>query len=222
MRNKILSIGLIVAVAFSVVTVGLAFSGSANVVIENVEQLVMNQSQEAGMVGITTSDSFQAADLTATDDLTVGDDATIGGDLTVAGSIGGLYPITSIAATNRYATTTLTVDQSGTTFLISASGTRVTLPASTTAEVGTNYRFQINGATDTASTTIASYEGDNIEGTLIVAGAVVDCAAEDFVHLDWVSENVGDYVELMYDGTNWLIQDSGILTTLAGQCTDPS
>lgn len=145
---------------------------------------------------------------------------SLGGDLAVTGSIIGDQKVTAIAATNQYSTTTLTAAQSGTTFLISASGTRITLPASTTAEVGTSYRFQVKGAIDTASTTIASYEGDNIEGTLIVAGAVVDCAAEDFITLASDNENVGDYVEVMYDGTSWLIQDSGILTLAT--CTDPS
>jgi hypothetical protein len=204
-------------------------------VIIGVSLLVKNKSFGAlGEPNPTTLDrgEWTAINDLLVDDLEVNDDATIkgdtaltggltvGGNISVTGSIIGDQKVTAIAATNQYSTTTLTAAQSGTTFLISASGTRITLPASTTAEVGTSYRFQVKGAIDTASTTIASYEGDNIEGTLIVAGAVVDCAAEDFITLASDNENVGDYVEVMYDGTNWLIQDSGILTLAT--CTDPS
>lgn len=127
----------------------------------------------------------------------------------------------SIAATSIYATTTLQVADSGTTYYLSASGTRITLPAVARSR-GVNFRFVVGGAIDTASTTIASAEGDNIEGTLLVAGAVVDCGAEDFIILDHIKENVGDYVEVRSNGTNWFIGDSGILTALAGECTDPS
>lgn len=218
MNNKILSIGLIVAIAFSIVSVGLAYSGSANVVIENVEQFVMS-SQENGMTGITTSDNFQAADLTATDDLVVTDDASVGGDLSVTGSIlGDLYTDT-IAEDDVWATTTLLAADSGTTYYVSASGTTITLPA---VADGLYFRFAVNGAITDANVVIDSAEGDNIEGTLIVAGAVVDCAAEDQINIVYDGENIGDYVELYSDGSQWLIGDSGALTASKLTCTDPS
>ena len=108
---------------------------------------------------------------------------------------------------------------SGTTYLVSASGTQITLPA---LRDSLTYKFKVNGAIDTANVVIKSSEGDNIEGTLIVAGAVVDCDAEDQINIIADGENIGDYVEITSDGTQWLIGDSGALTASKMTCTDPS
>lgn len=125
---------------------------------------------------------------------------------------------TAIAQTGASSTVTLTVADSGTTYLLSATGTRVTLPAVTD---GINFKFIINGAAANSNFIIDSAEGDNIEGTLIVAGAVVDCAAEDQINFVTDGENIGDYVELISDGSQWLIGDSGVLTSAKMTCTDP-
>lgn len=151
-------------------------------------------------------------------DIVINGSLTVTEDLNVGGALTYKQKIVASVATDQYATTTLTIAQSGTTFLISASGTQFTLPASTTAEVGTTYRFQVNGAIDTGSSTIASYEGDNIEGSIMIAGAVVDCDAADNVELDYGKENIGDYVEVMWGGTYWLVQDSNFLTSLSAVC----
>lgn len=124
------------------------------------------------------------------------------------------------APTSQWSTTTLQFKDSGTTYSISASGTTWILPAVT--NTGSNFRWVVGGALDTANVVIDSAEGDNIEGTLIVAGAVVDCAAEDQINLVIDGENVGDYVEVRSNGTNWLIGDSGVLTAAKATCTDPS
>lgn len=118
------------------------------------------------------------------------------------------------------ATTTLRdVDFGKTVVLTAASGTTVTLPA---AKKGGWLRFVIASAFDTANVVLDSAEGDNIEGALIVAGAVVDCAAEDQINFINDGENLGDFVELTSDGTNWYILGSGGLTTAKLTCTDPS
>lgn len=124
------------------------------------------------------------------------------------------------APTSIYSTTTLQFKDSGTTYYLSGKGTTWILPAVTNK--GANYRFVVNGALDTGNVIIDSAEGDNIEGTLIVAGAVVDCAAEDQLNFVVDGENVGDYVEVRSDGTQWLIGDSGVLTAAKLTCTDPS
>lgn len=126
---------------------------------------------------------------------------------------------TALAPTSQYSTSTLTLLNSGSTYFLSASGTLITLPA---VQDGLNFKFVVGGALDTASTTIDSAEGDNIEGTLIVAGAVVDCAAEDQININPDLENIGDYIELYSDGTYWYIGDSGFLTAASVTCTDPS
>ena len=145
------------------------------------------------------------------------------------GSVPGvaLYPQTSLENTLTYAPTTasttagitLTHAESGSTYLLSASGTVITLP-SVRDEI--SYKFVVNGALDTQNVVIDSAEGDNIEGTLIVAGAVVDCAAEDQINIVVDGENIGDYVELYSDGSQWLLGDSGVLTAAKMTCTDPS
>lgn len=136
------------------------------------------------------------------------------------GGMRDIEKISSIAKTSVYATTTLLASESGTTYTVSASGTTIILPA--VATKGANYRFVIGGAVDTGNVIIASKEGDNIEGTLVVAGAVVDCDGEDFLNFVADGENVGDYVEVISNGTNWIIGDSGVLTSAKLTCTDPS
>lgn len=119
------------------------------------------------------------------------------------------------------ATTTLEVSQSGSTVLVSGGGGNVfTLPAVT--NTGANFRFQVSGAIASGNAIIDSAEGDNIEGSLIVAGAVVGCDAVDQINFITDGENIGDYVELLSDGTQWLLVDSGVLTSAKMTCTDPS
>ena len=113
---------------------------------------------------------------------------------------------------------TLTIAMSGTTFY-TATGTTATLPAAT---AGVKMKFVIAGAFDTTNFIIDSAEGDNIEGALIVAGAVVDCDAEDQINFVADGENLGDFVELISDGTSWYITQSGALTSAKLTCTDPS
>lgn len=145
-----------------------------------------------------------------------GNETNIGGfyspDIT-----GTLEKTTKLANTSVYATTTLLVNDSGTTYLLSGSGTTITLPIASTS--GLVYRFIVNGDIDTASTTISSYYGDNIEGSLIVAGAVVDCDATDSVYFSGALENIGDYIELTSTGAYWAITGSGVLTAVSSSCS---
>lgn len=144
----------------------------------------------------------------------------------VSNDLGGFYS-PDIIGPSAYtqtikATTTLRSVDSGYTFLLdptNGKGQTVTLPA---AEKGVEVRFIVSDAFATNNWIIDSAEGDNIEGTLVVAGAVVDCAAEDQINLVADGENLGDYVELYSDGTNWYIMDSGVLTAAKMTCTDPS
>lgn len=124
---------------------------------------------------------------------------------------------TEIAKTDVYATSTLRSTESGTTYLISASGTTITLPA--VANKGVKYRFIISGDVDTGNVLITSKEGDNIEGSVIVAGAVVDCDAADVLTFVADGENIGDYVELISTGTYWVPLSSGALTESKLTCS---
>ncbi len=115
------------------------------------------------------------------------------------------------------ADTTLTASQSGSIVNMGVAGLDVTLPTVATSE-GAYFRFVVSAAVATTNMTIIS-ENDLMEGTLIVAGAVVDCDAENALNFVIDGENVGDYVDLYSNGTNWFIGDSGVLTSAKLTCT---
>ena len=169
-------------------------------------------SPSAGEVRGTTGTITGAATVGGT--LAVTGATTLTGDVTMSGAVTMLEKSESISADN-----TITAAESGTTYYLNTTGATSTLPAVGTA-TGTVYRFVVASALATENAIIDSAEGDNIEGTLIVAGAVVDCAGEDSVQFITDGENVGDYVEFRSDGQNWLIGDSGVLTAAKMTCTD--
>lgn len=175
----------------------MAYNGTPKVVVEG--DYIEAQSQEQSLGAFPGPDIYQ--------------------DLVVYGTLRNNISTEAFAPTATTSDTTLRLEDSGKTYLLSASGTTFTLPAVT---AGANFKFVVNGALDSANVVIDSAEGDNIEGTLIVAGAVVDCAAEDQINFVTDGENIGDYVELYSDGSQWLIGDSGVLTSGKMTCTDPS
>lgn len=142
------------------------------------------------------------------------------GDFRVHGGLNHKYKTVVIApggSTVGHGTTTLLHTSSGTNYLLSATGTTIILPA--VGFTGTHYRFTINGAAAVNNFIIQPAGTTKIEGTLMVAGAVVDCSAETALNFVTDGENIGDYVEVMSDGTNWLIVDSGVLTGSKLTCT---
>jgi len=190
---------LIAVASFGFIANG--FSGNSQTVIENATIEVFNANTgEEGLGAIGSPNVFY--------------------DMIFHSSVKYKTALRTVAQTGATSTITLTNDESGETVLLSATGTTIMLPDVDFS--GANYRFQINGASANANFDIKSAEGDNIEGTLIVAGAVVDCAGEDMVSFITDGENVGDYFEVMSDGTNWLLGDSGVLTASKLTCSDPS
>jgi len=117
------------------------------------------------------------------------------------------------------AAVTLRASQSGREVLIKTTGATYTLPAVT--NTGATFTFAVSEAFGT-NAVIDSAEGDNIEGSLLVAGATVDCAAEDQINFVADGENLGDYVTVVSDGASWLIRGSNALTAAKLTCTDPS
>jgi len=97
---------------------------------------------------------------------------------------------------------TLTAADSGKTFKVSGSGGTVTLPAPTE---GFNVRFVTTGGLDTAHTVIAGGTADKMEGSLIVAGAVVDVDAADQINFVHSADNLGDFVDIWSDGSNYYV-----------------
>lgn len=142
---------------------------------------------------------------------------TIGSDVYHDVSFQGETAITekTIEVTADY---TLQAFESGATVYATGTGATTTLP---TAKDGLFYKFVVGGPLATNNWIIDSAEGDNIEGALIVAGAVVDCAAEDQINFVVDGENLGDFVELRSDGDNWYLTQSNGLTAAKITCTDP-
>lgn len=80
-----------------------------------------------------------------------------------------------------------------------APGT-ITLPAVSNA----GFRATVLvGFAITTNAVLASAEGDNLEGCLTVAGAVVDVNAADQINFVATAENLGDRVDVISDGTRW-------------------
>ena len=96
---------------------------------------------------------------------------------------------------------TLTAEDNGKTFILgdAAPGT-ITLPAVTntgfTCKVIVGFDLTTNGV-------LASAEGDNIEGALMVASTVVDVDAADQINFVQTADNIGDWASVFSDGTYW-------------------
>lgn len=104
---------------------------------------------------------------------------------------------------------TLTSADNGKTFLMdAAAGKTITLPA---LAAGLKFRFVVTSAFITTNWIVASAEGDNITGNLIVAGAAVPAAAEDQINFVNDAETVGDFIEVFCDATNsqWIVWGIG-------------
>jgi len=98
---------------------------------------------------------------------------------------------------------TLTADDNGSTIMLNAAaGFNITLPAH---KAGIRLKFITGAAFATTNfIIIAPTAGlDTLEGSLIVAGAVVTVAAADQINFVASAENIGDFVELFSDGVTW-------------------
>ena len=93
---------------------------------------------------------------------------------------------------------TLTAEDSGKVFILkAAAGAQITLPAVATS-AGFRFKFVIGLAFATTNWTVLA-ASNVIEGSVLVAGAHVASA-----------ESLGDFAELVCDGTNWFVNGSGV------------
>lgn len=105
---------------------------------------------------------------------------------------------------------TLVAADSGKTFwLDNSTGETITLPA---LRDGLNFKFVIADNFATDNWIIDSAEGDNIEGMIEVAGAVVVASGEDQINFVASAESKGDFVQLECNGTNWFVSGQGALS----------
>lgn len=141
---------------------------------------------------------------------------TATGASTIGGTTAGLYsysPVTTLTSD-----TTLTAAQTGTVFNMGTAGVDVTLPAPTAAN-GVRYRFVVSAAFATTDMTITVGNTDLIEGSLIVAGAVVACDAADTITIAAANEDIGDFIELYSNGTKWMIGANQAMTASNHACS---
>ena len=104
----------------------------------------------------------------------------------------------------------LTAADSGKTFwLDNSTGETITLPA---LKDGLNFKFVIADNFATDNWIIDSAEGDNIEGMIEVAGAVVVAAGEDQINFVASAESKGDFIQLECNGTNWFVSGQAALS----------
>jgi len=118
------------------------------------------------------------------------------------------------------ATTVLTHADSGKTFLLDGSGVedaalRVTLPS---AKAGVDFRFIVKAIGNEAAEDIEIHQAgasDDFVGFIISGGDTIAAAASDNTKIVFDQSgggaNVGDWVYMISDGTNWYI--SGAMST---------
>lgn len=102
------------------------------------------------------------------------------------------------------AATELTAAQSGSiVFLNAAAGFAITLPL---PAAGLRYRFIVAAAFATSSFTVVTNGSANIiQGVVDVNSTLVPGADEDTITFVNSAETVGDWVEVVSDGTNWYV-----------------
>jgi hypothetical protein len=110
---------------------------------------------------------------------------------------------------------TLTVEDSGKTFILrAAAGAAIALPA-VTAAIGFKAKFITGLAFATTNFTIVSTT-NVIQGGAIVNSTYVPAVNENTISFVATAETVGDVIELECDGTNWYANGVG---ALAGSIT---
>lgn len=110
------------------------------------------------------------------------------------------------------ATKTVTAAENGATFILSsATEFATTLPAPVR---GLKYRFVIGAAPSGASYTVVTNAGANIiEGLAVVNGATVAASNEDTITFTDGAAAVGDWCEVVSDGTSWFVSGQAAAAT---------
>ena len=122
-----------------------------------------------------------------------------------------MYNLVPVANTVTGATTLTEADNGKIIIMDAAAGATITLPA---LADGLHFKFIVGAAFATTNWIVASAEGDNITGNIIVNGAAVPAAAEDQINFVATAETVGDFVELIADSGNsqWIVWGIGNAT----------
>jgi len=137
----------------------------------------------------------------------------LGSTLSVSGAVtlsGALTPASIVEPNETVtATETLTSADSGKTiFLNSATEFVTTLPS---PAAGLKFRFVVKAAPSGADYTVVTASSDNvIFGMVEVNGAAVAGVEEDTITFADGAAAVGDWAEVVSDGTNWYVSGQGV------------
>ena len=105
--------------------------------------------------------------------------------------------------------TTLTAKDSGKVFILkAAAGAQITLPAVATS-AGLRFKFIVGQLFATTDWTVKALS-TAIEGSVLVNGAHVAGVDENTISFVASAEAIGDFAELVCDGTNWYVNGSGV------------
>lgn len=109
------------------------------------------------------------------------------------------------AVTTVDAALTLTAEDSGKVYALNAAaGAAITLP---TAAAGLRYQFIVAAAFATTNWTVVTATALGIiNGGAVVNGAVVAAAGEDSINFIATAETIGDWIEVICDGTQWIVK----------------
>jgi hypothetical protein len=107
--------------------------------------------------------------------------------------------------------TTLTAEDSGKVFILkAAAGAQITLPAVATS-AGFRFKFVVGQLFATTNWTVLA-ASNVIDGSVLVNGAHVAGVDENTISFVASAESVGDFAELVCDGTHWYVNGSGVTT----------
>ena len=100
------------------------------------------------------------------------------------------------------AATTITADQSGTTFLLSGVvGYAITLPS---PAAGLKYKFIVQDLFATTDWVITA-TGAIMYGPLMELSSIQAVAGATTINLELGADTIGDWISLESDGTNWYV-----------------
>ena len=132
--------------------------------------------------------------------------------------VNDIYSNNNVADVQTSAQTLTAADNGRTIILADAAPGNVTLPAVSIS--GFNVRV-LCGFAITTSAGVISAEGDNIDGMVLVNHAEVRAAAEDQINFIANTALIGDYIDIVSNGTTWIVtgvgDDAGSITA-----TDPA
>lgn len=115
-------------------------------------------------------------------------------------------PVLTDRVTTISAEATLDANDSDKTFVLSADeGAAITLPSPTS---GVKYKFVVGAAFATTAWTIVA-DANVIEGGAIVDSTFVPASNENTITFAHAAEAVGDFVEIISDGTSWFVNGVG-------------